>query len=333
MVNRMRGLCAALALLLIASCAARGPGQEQPEASDFFFWMDSYIAAPVDSEWLVAITYYYQTNKPHLDISDISSISFSDVDDVKVASFDINDISMDKEANYEGKSITLRLAFAELGVYRTEGVVLNFADGSSAAYPIGQWVFDVDSEQSAAPVVNQEGSPGASSNSGVFPFQYAVNNAASRIVSIQLGENNVLKSFDPAPGLCEAELATGAPVVYVRPKIVIQTGENTSVEYGYGCYCGALNLDESDVQKSIDHAAQAETEPAGEAVYAHPQPEGGNAALCTSRRAASIVKATKKHPPFSAGVFRFISFPALDGMPLIRYYIYALQKQAHHILY
>lgn len=258
MSKKKRLLCIICALMLLSSCTPLEANEDRPEKSEFFVWMDSYIAAPAGSEWTIAVTYYFRPDQPHLDINGIQRISFADIDQIEVVSFETGDVSMGEDAEYEGRSITLKLSFGDTGIYRTEEMVLHLSDGSTVQYPIGAWVFDVDREPDAVSVVDQNGSPAASSQSNVFPFQYTVLDEDAQIEKIQYGENDEFTSFSGKDEICKIALTSEAPVVYIRPKIVVKTGEETSIEYGNGCYCGALDFDESDVQRSIDYAGEKE---------------------------------------------------------------------------
>lgn len=242
-----------LALFLLLSVCSCTTSKDFPSTGDFFFWMDGYLAAPRNSEWNLALTYYTPPGKTSLFADNISELSFVGIDkeSVHISNFEIQDSSSGEIFGYDSQIFYLTLSFSEAGIYKTNKMHVENLDGTEVDYKLGSWVFDVDQDSPSQSVINQEGSPYASSNSNFFPIQCRTLGSDPVIASIQVGLDETDSFAADSEELHKIPLYSDAPVVYIRPKIEVFSHNLQFIEYGNGCYCGALEIDDSDLQSTL----------------------------------------------------------------------------------
>lgn len=212
----------------------------------FFAWMDAYIAIEKDETNSIAITLFFE-DKP-FSKDDISSIALLDIEnDVEVTKFNIE--YSDEEKQYSSYIITLEYLAKSIGVYNTTGVEIELLTGENITYPIGLWTFDVD--ESSFGAVDSWRSPAVSSNGNEFPYDYSMELSNYKIQKIYFGENlyedgkNVKNK-----GIITLEEYYSAPIVYIKSKIIVSESDVNIIDYGKGCYCGALDFNEEDMELS-----------------------------------------------------------------------------------
>lgn len=155
---------------------------------------------------------------------------------------------------YMGYSFELDLKFLNKGNYKTEFVKFNFYDGSEAIYPIGKYFFDIDEPEAINPVIDTWSSPVASSDGTFFVYDYKSNDLNAVIKELKYGE----LSIDSAESIAlknKIKLENyNSPVKFIKTKIKVKLNDNYSIVYGKGCYCGALNIDENDIVRSLEYS-------------------------------------------------------------------------------
>jgi hypothetical protein len=169
----------------------------QTEQSDFFFWMESYIAAPVDSNFEIALTYYYNKKDNYIDINKISNIEFADIDEkVKIESYAIDKIKFKSDNEYKGYSFEMNLKFLNLGNFQTEFIKLHFENGDEIIYPIGKFVFDIDESEEDNPPINTWVSPVASADDEYFAYYYTRSDKNAVIEELSYGDSSSIYSIE-----------------------------------------------------------------------------------------------------------------------------------------
>lgn len=51
-----------------------------------------------------------------------------------------------------------------------------------------------------------------------------------------------------------AILESSAPMKYIKAKIIVNYKDNQLISYAKGCYCGALNISEEDIEQSKQYS-------------------------------------------------------------------------------
>ncbi len=209
------------------------------EASDeFFAWMDAYLATASQSENIITATLFFK-EKPFKK-EDVVNISFLDIEpkDISINSFDIQESGKSNQ-RYNSYGISLTYLASNTGIFKTSGIQINLTD-KSLSYKIGNWVFDVGSEDSEE--IDTWSSPGASSNSKEFTYDYTINEEDTKITEIYFGEDSFIKSTHAlgVHGRISLEYYYNSPIVYIKTKILTKKGKEKLITYGKGCYCGAL---------------------------------------------------------------------------------------------
>lgn len=234
-----------IAIISLSSIIMFSGCSKKDSSDEFFAWMDAYIATSSQSENIITTTLFFK-EKPFKK-EDVVNISFLDIEpkDISINSFDIQE-SGKKIQKYNSYGISLTYMTNNSGTFRTSGIQINLTDKSSS-YKIGDWVFDVGSEDSG--VINTWSSPAASSNSKEFTYDYTVNVKDAKITEIYFGKDSFVKdAYDLGMnGRIPLKGYYSSPIVYIKTKILTGKGKKELPSYGKGCYCGSLTS--SDILK------------------------------------------------------------------------------------
>lgn len=230
-------------ILLIGGCQ-----KNQNSDYGFFAWMDAYIAAEVDTENILAITLFF--DKEPFEESDIVSISFLDIDkEIVINSFKVDNLG-DLNRDYSTYGITLNYSAEEMGVFETSGVKVMLHTDGIIEYPIGKWIFDIG--ESSEEVVNAWESPAASSNSENFSYSYTVKDSDTLITKVYYGNDRYINNDKGSinSGMIDLSADFSSPIVYIRSKIEVLVDNEYQINYGKGCYCGAMDFTEDEIEIS-----------------------------------------------------------------------------------
>ncbi|MBA9085627.1 hypothetical protein FHR92_002094 [Fontibacillus solani] len=249
MSNKIKFLVvASLILTIITSCS------EKPKIknhSEFFAWMDAYIAVEENVTNSIAVTMFF--DKVPYAPDEITNISFIGLQDkIIIDEFQVTQ-NQQATSNYSSYVLTLNYKALDRGIFQTSGITINMKSKEKIQYPIGNWTFDVDAPDAGN--VDTWSSPAASSNGSEFAYQYSANNSSGNIKKIYYGNGLYIgteKGIELS-GIINLKDHYSSPVVYIKTKIIYFDTENDYVNYGKGTYCGALNEAEEIILKSRDH--------------------------------------------------------------------------------
>lgn len=237
--------------LLALSLILPIPGcSKQETGNGFFAWMDTYMAVGVNSENVISTTLFFK-NKPFAK-ENVINISFLDLDssDIIISSYTVNDFKMPNN-KYKSYSITLNFTAQNKGIYKTNGLKITLDSSKSIDYIIGDWTFDVDIEEEE--VVDTWSSTMASGNNKEFPYNYTLESPDLKMVELLLGEDYSIQNFFglETEGRLPINDYYNAPIVYIKTKIRLESADKEIINYGKGCYCGALGSSEDliDISK------------------------------------------------------------------------------------
>ena len=134
------------------------------------------------------------------------------------------------------------------GVFDIDKLSVVFID-SVESFPIGNIVYDVGEKDSGS--INTSSSPGASSNEKKFAYSYLNDDdAVLEKIAVAVGKETVINTNDST---IEGEIDldfSDAPVKYIISKIYSKKDGKEYVSYGRGCYCGAMDLTEDEIDMS-----------------------------------------------------------------------------------
>ncbi|MNO68108.1 hypothetical protein D3C76_589290 [compost metagenome] len=237
-----------LILAVITSCSEKPKIQNH---SEFFAWMDAYIAVEEDTTNSIAVTMFFD-KEPYVP-EEITNISFIGLQDkVIIDEFRVTQ-KQQATSNYSSYVITLDYKALEKGIFQTSGITIYMKSKEKVQYPIGTWTFDVDTPDAGN--VDSWSSPAASSNENEFAYQYSANNSSGNINKIYYGNGLYIetKKGNELRGIINLKDHYSSPVVYIKSKIIYSDAENDYINYGKGTYCGALHEAEDIILKSRDH--------------------------------------------------------------------------------
>ena len=224
--------------------------KRQNQNNDSFLWCDAYIAAEEESDYTISLTYVY-INQP-IDFAKVCSIEFVNASNVYVESFEF--YNMENTMKYKSIGIDLKLHFSKMSFLKCNTIKVMFEDGKTKLYKVGDWEFDIGEKESNMQILNIWESPVASANHSEFPYCY-IPSSQIRIMKIQYTNGQMahinVNGRDEISG--KLSLDNRAPVVLIRPRILCEIDNETVVCYGNSCYCGALNVNEEDINKSYNY--------------------------------------------------------------------------------
>ncbi|OWR31778.1 hypothetical protein CDO73_04670 [Saccharibacillus sp. O23] len=242
----------ALLLLLLAGCSREEPSKTV--RNDFMAWMDTYAAVEKGESNRIAVTLFFDKGKAPYDADDIVNVAFQGLaEEVVVDKFDVSPNQVSPGEKYGSYSMILDYTAHKIGQFRTPGIVVLLGSGQKVTYPVGQWTFDVD--QADAGWVDTWSSPAASSNPAEFPYEYALNDPKAKILQINYGPHDYIKSDKGLPLQSSIDMSSkyDAPIVFVKSKIRGTMAGKPFVGYGKGMYCGALS-DSDDSEDVIEQS-------------------------------------------------------------------------------
>lgn len=215
---------------------------------DFFIWMDGYVATEKGSTTTIAFTQYFPKSKPPFEIKDVTSIYLYDNKNfIQTKTFSCRMLDNKNDTQFDGYVYEIQFYASSLGVSTCNKLIINLKNNTEKIYPIGSWTFDVF-ENETPDLVDVWDSPYATSSNNIFLYDYKpLNNAV--IDSIKYGNKSEISG---SKNISKNRIAVtaNAPIQYIKTKITIKKDDNLFVAYGKGCYCGALNIDDTDIDAS-----------------------------------------------------------------------------------
>lgn len=234
-------LLIAAMLLGLCACAVRD-GEK-----GFFFQYESYIAAARTSTIEVALS-FFGSRQVVAAFETASALKFQGADGVKIATFRVEE--RDPVAQFHTCALIMTLSFEESGVVEETMLQASFPDGSSSAYPIGTWTFDVQDTPVSEELVNVWETPAASGDGAAFPYQYMLTNPEASFQYVQYGPDAFAETLAG-----NIALTGDAAVKLIRPRIAVEWNGEIYNVYGLCCYCGALDVTKEEILASRDAAA------------------------------------------------------------------------------
>lgn len=216
--------------------------------SGFFVWMDAYVALPINSDFDIAVTYYYFSNKDnYIHSDDISSIAFHNVSGIEINNFKIQSVTSNSD-KYKGYSITLTVKAKEIGESSTDSLIIQLLDGAQYECPLGKWYFDVDTEDSG--IVDAYSSSFATSSPQKFRYNYIFDD--SYIISeLKYWYNKKLDEPVEKSNIIDG-IDSEAPFNYIKTKGFVKGKGEENIFYGLGSYCGILDASVDDIEISYE---------------------------------------------------------------------------------
>lgn len=221
---------------------------------DFFYWMDGYVAVPVESVSSIMFTYCFPKEKSQIDFKEIESISFqSNTPNIMVQSFRLSPVT-DAVGGYQCCRFTLDVSFPIEGLFKSEFLAIHFKNGSNVVYPIGTWWFDVGVKEQFPDLLDTSMSDTFSECSENMTFQYKTLDRTVSIRQFFYGNGRVILSMVGMSPVGSIELDYSyAPIKYVKTKVQVETSGKYSWIYGKGCYCGNMNLTKEGISASLKY--------------------------------------------------------------------------------
>jgi hypothetical protein len=94
------------------------------------------------------------------------------------------------------------------------------------------------------------------SNGTQFPFVYSLKNSTGIIKKIYYGDKLFIEDEHGISPKGSIDLnGFSSPIVFIKSKIVLSEDGKEFIDYGKGCYCGAVDFSEVFVEKSKIHNA------------------------------------------------------------------------------
>lgn len=213
----------------------------------FFIWMDGYVALPVNSEFDIALTYYFFEGKEnYIHGEDITAVSFEGAPNIRVKDFRVQNAVCENET-YEGYTIYITVEALERGEGYAEAVNLYLDDGTDYMCPVGAWYFDVDEPD--AGYVDAYSAVFVSSSSQEFNYNFITDDDWV-ITELQYWHDK--KVTDDVPNSDILYVEGDAPFKYIKAKGLVTVEGEEHPFYGLGSYCGILGAEESDIQLSYE---------------------------------------------------------------------------------
>lgn len=216
----------------------------------FFIWMDGYITCPVNTEYKVAFTYYYQSRREFPVPESITAIQIPEYEDVQ-CKLESYHYWKKRHVGYWRCGYVITFQFPEAGEYTFHTLKFIDKNGNELIHDIGNWTFIAIRTVPGYEIMYS--GTAATSNNEEYPYEFGLPEEAE-LVSINYGPDQTLETSENR-GRITLD-ASDAPVKVIRPKLVIKIGERYIEACGTICYCGSEDVSEEDVELSKARALE-----------------------------------------------------------------------------
>lgn len=253
---RARVIPAALALLFaLSGCDAR-PQQDGQDVGAFFLWMDGYIAQQTDQPYPLLLNFYCEKGYDiGLLSQQITEVWAEDQPSATISLDKIEELTTNSSDEYEVYSVYVSVAFEQEGTYFIDDLTFSLENGETIRLPIGEWTFEILDEAQGEPVLYND--IGATSAPDVYTFSASSLPPDIQLKELYYGEDQSVRFLKDSrnTGKIQMEHVT-APLYLVRPKITALVDGTETILLGTQCTCGALEVDEQDIQRSKEYTYQ-----------------------------------------------------------------------------
>lgn len=245
-----------ITMMTLISFLCTGCGNKE-QSNGFFAWMDGYLAMATGEEYEVALTYFFETDKPPFTADEVQDVSFDNLEKIEVADYVITPMHTDKSLQCGGYVFQLTVRSKETGIYKADKVLLTIG-GATTPFSVGEWVFDIEdgiSQEDSDKEIDTWSSPVAGSDSRIFSYDYQLANDDVKIKDIWVSDAIVVSDAEGLPLSNEIPLqqTMKAPVNFIRPKIVLEIADEEMTTFGISYYAGALGDQKDLLEKSRKH--------------------------------------------------------------------------------
>lgn len=224
-----------------------------PQNDDsFFVWSDGYVAAAAGGD-TVDVAFTVLSNQIDLD-KQISSISFSNNNVINIQEVKIEKIKRTRYKKYRFYGVTATIVFDHGGEFSTNEITVNYYDGESKTFKIGDWFFEGGPQDGLQ--INTWESPVVASNSDNLTFDYSAENSTITSCTIYTGISDPVEVEVESDQTLSGKIdlsESKAPIKYIRTKIAYSIDGEEHISYGVGCYCGSMEFTEDDIMLSYEH--------------------------------------------------------------------------------
>ena len=176
----------------------------------FFIWMDGYITCPVDTEYEVAFTYYYQSRKGFPVPEHIAEIQIPGYEDVQ-CSLESYNYWGNGLVEYRHCGYTIAFQFPEAGEYTFHTLKFIDKNGNELIHDVGNWTFVAI--KTVPGYETMYSGTGGTSNNEEYPYEFNLPEGAE-LVSINYGPGQTLETSENGGRI--ALDASGAPVNVIK---------------------------------------------------------------------------------------------------------------------
>lgn len=217
------------------------------QAEEFFFWMDGYVCFPVNTPYTLAFTYCYKDATPQLVPENILEIKVTGYDNItcRLLSAEQSD---EIKFGYNTTTYVFGFESSQMGECSFSELAFIGKDGSEKAYPIGNWVFDIDVKPSG-PYETIFSNVSTTNSSEKYMYEFIIPNQC-KLLKIYYW-NGASVDFPDNRGEIALDQSS-APVKVVRPKLELEIDGQSQISYGSISYCGALKVTQDDFNYARD---------------------------------------------------------------------------------
>ncbi len=270
-------LILSLLCLLICCPAAAQEAACYPDSAlkdfpaTFFAPADNYMAVLKDTTHPISFYAVYQSEQPfegrtieRMVMANEENILFNNA---------IGEQDKSLSERLSARSLLTEATFPEAGRFEFDRITLLFTDGSRETYPIGRFVIEVFDDQDSD-VLNTYVTPAMTSNNTYLPCEYVwqrdglafagldMDLAAEHELLFAREEPFAYASEDSPEGggkaacfAMETQLMAERPTVYhfILPRVRVRVdGVEQAVYPKLGCYCGGLEVTETEVLEAYE---------------------------------------------------------------------------------
>lgn len=229
-----------------------------------FIQYNSSIAAKEQTNYTIDLAYFIKKNhKDKISSKNITSIAFKNSKTTLIQSFKL--VKSDSSKMYDIRNISVDVSFPQSGKEKVNYIDINFDDNTHEEYPIGDWNFNISSDNNEEKLVMSDTFPLVSNDFDGYQFSFT-NTTAKDIkvidVEVDLNETSLDKQsimIDPQQTkktLIKADIKNNNKFYIIKPKLSYVYDNKIYSYYPFATYYGFLSMTDDDIKKEVDKTSQ-----------------------------------------------------------------------------
>lgn len=235
----------------------------------YFMQFISYVSSPIKSEYTFSFIYFVERNT--LWTEEIENIDLVNIETAKVINYDVK--YGDEAKKYNIFTLSLTLGFQKEGIEKLENICITYKSGRKETYSVGEWVFDIQSNEFKGNHL-RIGSKYALSTKSIKEYWLSIENISDKKVHVSklfFSIPNIKYNFDEFSinskdtiqkryEFEKESFEVDNTYYFIKPRIEYICEDNKFTFYPFGVYYGLLDVTDNTIENEIQKAKRYQNE-------------------------------------------------------------------------